>query len=476
MLKKILSSKRAKVLALAIFAIAALAPIYYIQSSQNADAFCNPCTACPPNDCPMAAQLIVQEHATRIPQIQQYITQAFIDHRDWLANDFLEDNFIPALQRMTEQLSVVGMNQIFAIGTFFDAKHQLETQQLFQELQVQAHKDYQPSESFCTFGTAVRSMAHTESAAKTATLALSQRQLARHLGNRNIGGSENVAADKKNRWNQFTALYCDPRDNNWVNGQADTGLTSVCNNIAGRPNIIDAIGNSHPYNRDRINIDIDYTRLVENRRTLDLYGGAWVGAGDEVDVMALGNNLYGHTVPTRNLSESSVADEELGHRYLELRSVMAKRSVAENSFNSIVGLKSQGSTILNSPGPITAAEPQTNRYLGRILQDLGIPEDEVVEYLGLSTSSPYVSTRRADASYFTTLEILAKKIYQNPNFYANLYDTPANVKRKSAALKAIELMLDRAIYESQLRQEMAMSVLLSSRLKKFADEANKNLE
>jgi hypothetical protein len=32
-------------------------------------------------------------------------------------------------------------------------------------------------------------------------------------------------------------------------------------------------------------------------------------------------------------------------------------------------------------------------------------------------------------------------------------------------LKAIELMLDRAIYESQIRQEMSMSVLLSSRLR-----------
>ena len=63
------------------------------------------------------------------------------------------------------------------------------------------------------------------------------------------------------------------------------------------------------------------------------------------------------------------------------------------------------------------------------------------------------------------MEILAKKIYQNPDFYVNLYDTPANVARKKVALRAIELMLDRAIYESQIRQEMVMSVLLSSKLR-----------
>ena len=46
------------------------------------------------------------------------------------------------------------------------------------------------------------------------------------------------------------------------------------------------------------------------------------------------------------------------------------------------------------------------------------------------------------------------------------------MKRKGAALKAIELMLDRAIYESQLRQEMAMSVLLATRLQKSVEETS----
>ncbi len=73
------------------------------------------------------------------------------------------------------------------------------------------------------------------------------------------------------------------------------------------------------------------------------------------------------------------------------------------------------------------------------------------------------------------MEILAKKIYQNPDFFAGLYDSPANVERKSVALKAIKLMLDRAIYESQIRQEMAYSVLLSSRLHSKFKKANKEL-
>jgi hypothetical protein len=74
-------------------------------------------------------------------------------------------------------------------------------------------------------------------------------------------------------------------------------------------------------------------------------------------------------------------------------------------------------------------------------------------------------------SYYAQLEILAKKIYQDTDFYANLYDKPANVSRKLVSMKAIELMLDRAIYESQLRREMAVSVTLSSKLRSSFREA-----
>ena len=42
-------------------------------------------------------------------------------------------------------------------------------------------------------------------------------------------------------------------------------------------------------------------------------------------------------------------------------------------------------------------------------------------------------------------------------------------------MKAIELMLDRAIYESQIRQEMLTSVLLSAKLRHAIREVNRDL-
>ena len=129
-----------------------------------------------------------QDHLQGQLDISLFIAQEFNEHRTWLTNDFAIAHVIPALQLFTEQMTAVSLQQAMAIGSFFDAKHQLESQRLFQELQLQAHKDYQPSTSFCAFGTNVRSLAHSETAARYNSFFMSQRQLARHLGLVNMAG------------------------------------------------------------------------------------------------------------------------------------------------------------------------------------------------------------------------------------------------------------------------------------------------
>jgi len=58
------------------------------------------------------------------------------------------------------------------------------------------------------------------------------------------------------------------------------------------------------------------------------------------------------------------------------------------------------------------------------------------------------------------MELLTKKIYQNPDFYTNLYDKPANVSRKGVAMQAIGLMQKFDMLKSTLRKEASLSVLL----------------
>lgn len=396
------------------------------------------------------------------PQINTHTSNQFTQHRGLLVSELFTRHVLPALMLMTEQMSAVAMQQTMIIGTFFDAKHQLETQRLFQELQAQAHKDYQPSEDFCYFGTNVRSLANTEAKGRNNAYILSRRQQARHLGQVNVGGARDADIDKANRWEQFTRFFCDPQDNNWLDSQAtSSGLTFACG--------------AGPNRTEFTNADVDFTRTIENPRTLALDRIGFLAVDfknfginpNEQAIMALGNNLYGHDVLTRKLTESDLAQPAFQPLYLDLRSIAAKRSVAENSFNAIVGLKSAGTTRLS--GSLDSAQgfqanSDTGKFLGAILLELGIPEDEVDAYIGKRPS------------YYAQMELLTKKIYQNPDFFANLYDKPANIKRKSVALKALELMLDRAIYESQVRQEMVTSVLLSSRLREPFRETNKELQ
>lgn len=349
-------------------------------------------------------------------------------YRDWLVDDFFKGQVLPALMLFTEQMSAVGMHQVFIFGTFLDAKEQLETQRLFQELQFEAHKDYQPSDDFCWFGTNVRSLGATEQLGRLNAVSLNAIQMERQLGTAHTSSTESVEQDKANRWQQFIKTYCDPDDNNRQPSAAGTGLQLACGSGG-----------------QRVNNDIDFTRMIEEPRTINAAFNTAAVTDSEEDIIALSNNLYGHDVLSRQAAAAYLGDKNKQHYYLALRAIAAKRSVAQNSFNSIVALKTAGTDEMSGAS-------KTREFLASVMQELGVPPAEIYPMIG------------EQPSYYAQLEILAKKIYETPDFYAGLYDSPANVERKSVALRAIELMLDRAIYESQLRQEMATSVLLSTRL------------
>jgi hypothetical protein len=377
------------------------------------------------------------------------IRDQFNNHRDWLLNTFFRQRFLPTMMRMTQFFGAMAMQQMFIVGNMMDAKHQLETQRLLEELQVKAHTDYQPSSDFCWFGTNVRSMAASEQSGRYNMMALNTRQMARHLGKNNTVGAISGDNDKAARWRQFVTAYCDPQDNAWrptAAGAGPSGLVLACGTGGG--------------NTKRINLDVNYTRAIEEPKTIQAsFRQGVANEPGSTDVVALGNNLYGHDILTRAINEDFLGTDSYKELYMDLRSVAARRNVAEGSYNAIVGMKSEGTS--DPAGGANA--PLTRHYLAAVMTELGVPPAEAGMIIG------------QNPSYYAQLEILAKKIYESPDFYANLYDTPANVARKGVALKAIELMLDRAIYESELRQEMLTSVLLSSRLRRQFDQVNPKL-
>ncbi len=349
--------------------------------------------------------------------------------------DLLRDNWIGALMMMTEQFTVNMMQQALIIGTFLDAKHQQETMLLFRDLQTQAHENYHSSFQMCRFGTNVKSLAASDITAQRNAQMMHKILSDRDRLAANSSSSAGFLQDYGARVAQFGKTYCNIMENN---GEIDP----MCRNF-------DAT------NKNRISADIDFPRLIDQKQTIDIDFTDTITPGDEEelkteeDIIALSKNLFG--TPTFSFVSKQVIEIPRGRdAFLQLRSVQAVRSVATHSFASIVGMKAKG-------------HKEVAPYLKRIIQELGMPDDEIEEFVG------------KNPSYFVQMEILTKRMYQNPVFYTNLYDKPENVRRAGVSMLAIRLMHDRDRYESALRRELMVSLILEMKLRAYQDEMEKRI-
>lgn len=364
-----------------------------------------------------------------------HITEEFSKHRMWMERLFFGDpaagnrpGLLAAMQLMTAQLSASAMQQVNAIGMFFDAKHQLETQRLFQTLTARAHKDYHPSEELCEVGTLSKSLlGSAQNTAKTSSI------ISRQLLDRQVLAKGNIAyngtdSDSRNRLTNFIKTYCDKSDNNG-------NLDLLCKK--GNP--------------DRINVnkDINYTNTIGSPLTLDMdFTDGEDNTADENAAIALSQNLFSHRLfPFKSANVFVKADGTpsltgAGHTYLNARSVIAKKNVAANSFSSIAALKAKGS-------------PESSPFIYALLKEMGGTE---------LTGAAIKQEIGENPSYYAQMEVLTKKLYQRPEFYSDLYDKPANVMRKNVAIQAATLMQKRDLYQSYLRSEMALAVMLETLL------------
>jgi hypothetical protein len=363
-------------------------------------------------------------------KMQNYILNDI--YRDRIVEKWWKDELEPAFKAMTAQLNANEIHHAGLIGGFYDGLSVIRAQQTMQALEAGAYKNYTPGEGLCRVGTMTRSLAASDDRRDTTVMALASMAQARQLGTRGGGADTGMGMDRKARLDQFSRLYCDPADH-------DGKLAPLC-------------GNGAPQSRpDRFNKDINIARTLLGSSTLNIDFSNDATTADEEDVLALASNLYGHDVMTRfpKFATSSEADNQKRRlQYLTLRQMVAFRNVAQYSFQQAVGRRALGAGGAFVP-------------MGNALRELGLTESEAVRYLANDTTTP---------SYNAQMEILTKKIYQNPNFYTNLIDKPANVDRQIAAMQAVGLMQDRDVYQSMERQEMLMSLLLELKVRR--EQAN----
>lgn len=357
----------------------------------------------------------------------------------WFDWTFWQQYLLPAFQAMGNQLSAVGTQQVMIIGMFMDAKNQLEVQRMQQELQARAHKDYHPSRGMCEFGTRVQSLAASERKGEVNALLLSERSLDRYMGAKDTFSAKGSKEDIVVRLRAFRQHYCNAHDN-------DGNLGVICPDLE----------NTTQAERGRLNRDIDYQKVIQNPWTLEVdLTNSGAASDAEEDIIALSDNLYGFESFARpdakklqNRADEKITDLQQG--YMDMRAFVAKTKVAENSFNAIVAMKSEGTT-------------GSREFIEAYLEELGIPEDEVDELLG------------ENPSYYAQMEILTKKAYQTPLFYTNLYDKPANIDRKEAAIQAISLMQKFDLWKSYLRTEASLSILLELTVERLQREVEDNI-
>lgn len=371
------------------------------------------------------------KHEQTRRNVNRHTDEQFEKQKDWDLNVFFNDYWGNAMMLMAEQLSAVALDQMMIVGTFFDAKHQLETQRLFGQLAAQAHKDYQPSEGLCSMGSTYRNLAYAERNADLTSWTLSRRSLARQLMNKNSIGTEGQVTDSASRVALYLKTYCDKNDNaRNLDGICDNGVTN-----------------------ERKNKDVDFVRTLYSPMSLDANFSDNTATNDETDLLAFQANIFANTI-NKTAMASGYVDQQYNvytgkqdgnlQQFLDLRAIAAMRGVAQTSFNDLAGMKTSGSTTASGNA----------LYIQAAIKQLspGMSDADAQKIAG---NNP---------SYDAQMEILTQKLLQDSQFYTDLYDKPANIARKGAALQAIATIQDRDNYKSTLRSEMLWSQLLELKL------------
>ncbi len=378
-------------------------------------------------------------------------------HIEGVGPNTMTNLIVAPMMLMAEELSAVMMQQMQIIGSFFDAKIQMETQRDLRELVAKATKDYHPSEQMCHFGSSVLSLSHSEEWSEMNKQSLNVVLSNYYRDMEHMSSSEGPGTDIRARIDKFIETYCDPNDN-------AGGLWEMCKDRTNEPGTNPTPSDAAP-DRNRYNKDIDYFGTLSKPLTLEVNFTDNVSTNDEEDVIALAKNLYwpqAQDMPNKEkLQEGFDEDYRL---YLATRSIDSMYNVAHNSFINIVGMKSSTEPLGPTSGPSYMKALMRNfRYSGGSPNTAPPPPP---------TDADIDAVMGVNPSYYAQMEYLSKKMYQDPNFYTALYDKPVNVDRMNVTLEAIQLMHYRDRYESQLRQEMLTSMLVEAALMKNVRDVN----
>lgn len=359
-------------------------------------------------------------HSRTRANVKSFIDEQFAKHKTFLVDKFWKERLLPAFQSYTQQESASGQQATTTRASIADAETANTLTREAGQDQVEQAEIHAPDPQACAVASGARTTAVAQARAQEVSQEVVAQSADRRLGRSELTAEDPAETDRRERREVFTKNFCDPAA--WGGAFKDQCKT------AGKL-------------KDR---DIDYRKTLDEPWTLEIRPdfaeqdpASWTE--DEISVDALRQNLFGHEVyprPTRD--EFKQYNVRVG--YLNQRALEAKRSVAEYSLQSLIGEKSE-------------ASPEAKQWLEATLQNLGITMDAEMQ-----------AKIKDKPSYYAIMEVLGKRMYQDPNFYNQLIKPGPQVAQTQASLQAVNLMQMRDVYDSMLRSELILSLIVEMEL------------
>lgn len=367
----------------------------------------------------------------------------------------IQSTWIKGFKDMTAQLYAASAYMYGTIGGFIDGANANQYQLVMKQLEAEAISAYTPGENLCRLGTLTRALAGSEERAFTTAAALRTMMLNRETHN-NSRTRPYADADNMARLHNLATLYCNPGDNDRA--------PAVCNCDL-KNGTCDA--NKGPLDQ-RSNRDLDLVRLFDQRLTMKINFIDDKLTPDEQDTLGLLDHLsaFRPLPPVSPEQMQLTTSPTVAKIFMEGRSLAASRGVIRSSLATQFGRRAEGTE-------------SSMTFMLNALEELGMTKEEAKRYLraeGLGLNRGGSDANEiVYPSYEAQMEVLTKKLYQNPNFYVNLIDKPANVERIRASLLAIASMQRRDMKETLDRRELLLSQLLEFDLRNAEDMAAKRV-
>ncbi len=382
--------------------------------------------ACNCDPTTMALHLRTQQN------VKQFIDNEYRKHKQFLEQKFWNEKLEPALQEYTQQEVMSTQERTKALAAEADAAAANKIAVAVGEKQAENALTYQPNPQVCGVASGVRNLALASAVGQEVVTETTTASVDRRLAIDVPEGKSPQEADIDARRETLTDRFCDP--DAW--GGAMRGVCKQAGDLKNR--------------------DITYRDTVDAPWTLDIRPDytskdkdEWTN--DEVAVDAMRTNLFGHELyPRPTAAEFKNRDVQIG--YMNQRALEAKRNVAQYSFDTLVGQKAAGSEA-------------AKQWLEASLSKLGLQMDDETR-----------AKIKDKPSYYAIMEVLTKRMYQDPNFYNNLIQPGPQVAQTQASLQAVGLMQMRDVYESMLRSELILSLIVEMELGEQQEVVQRNTD